>query len=79
MNKSLVRAVAAAMVGLQLAGCANTGTLKQSVYSLSRGDWQSALGGDEHSPEYHKGPLKPEQRAKAEVAASIHRATASAP
>lgn len=77
MNKSLVRAVAAAMIGLQLAGCANTGTLKQSVYSLSRGDWQGALGGDEHSPGYHKGPLKPEQRAKAEVAASIHRATAS--
>lgn len=77
MNKSIVRAIAAAMVGLQLAGCVNPGSLKQSTYALARGDWHGAVGGDEHSPEYHKGPMKSEQRAQAEVAASIHRAASS--
>ncbi len=77
MNKNLVRAVAATLIGLQLAGCANTGDLKQSAYALSRGDWGGVTGDDKHSPNYHKGPLKPEQRAQAEVAASISRATAS--
>lgn len=77
MNKYLIRAVAATMIGFQLVGCTNVGSVKQSTYALARGDWKSVVGTDEHSPEYHKGPLKPEQRAKAEVASSIHRATAS--
>lgn len=77
MNKKIVRAVAIALSGLQLTGCLTQAGLKQSVYSLSRGDFSSISGVNEHSPDYHKGPLSGAPRAQAEVAASLQRATSS--